>query len=106
LFYVINSQFKDFGVFIEAFKEVVVDATKNIQDSVQDSVDNALITKIMTELEPQIDKILNDDKKEIDFIRNNNNSKNINDKIENLVRSKTDDPYIISGFMERYNNGQ
>jgi hypothetical protein len=89
-------------VFIEAFKEVVVDATKNIQDS----VDNALITKIMTELEPQIDKILNDDKKEIDFIRNNNNSKNINDKIENLVRSKTDDPYIISGFMERYNNGQ
>ena len=90
LFYVINSQFKDFGVFIEAFKEVVEDATQNIQDS----VDNELITKIMTELTKQIDTILDNDTRTIDDRKT---------EILKLVSSKTKDQEINERINERIN---
>jgi tetrahydromethanopterin S-methyltransferase subunit B len=90
LFYVINSQFKEFDKFIEAFKEVVDDAKTNIQGSVE----GTKINNIMTELTPQIDNILTNDTKKIDDRKA---------EILKLVSSKTKDPEIEEKIKKEIN---
>lgn len=89
LFYVINKSFDDFGVFIEAFKEVVVDAKTNIQDSVDDAKIKTILKKLAKPIVEILHKKMDESKKK--------------ETIRILVKKEKEDDQIIEEIMKRVN---
>jgi len=89
LFYVINSQFEDFGKFIEAFKEVVESAKTKIQGSVDDAKIKTILKKLAKPIVEILHKKLDESTKQTDILK--------------LVKKETEGDQIIEEIMKRVN---